>query len=210
MSLSVWPDRAIYCALGNFSKLVATIILSKSPTFLSNFWKGVKIFYFSSEIILETFTKAFGDYTGHTGLCSYLQYDQMSTLFFNIWSFPSMKFCPTANNKIAKVGSKFCQILNIPSKDCQRLIRFCQCGEISLNLVTLFICFRSLFTFTFLLPLTSLEKVKPKYFYQWSLRKRNRERERMREKASFLFSQFTVKADLNETRSKLDRSLTIF
>ena len=37
--------------LGNFSKPMATIILSKLPTFLSNFSKGVKIFHFSSEII---------------------------------------------------------------------------------------------------------------------------------------------------------------
>ena len=42
----VWPDWAIYCTLGN---------LPKSPTFLGNFCKGVKILNFSSEIILGTF-----------------------------------------------------------------------------------------------------------------------------------------------------------
>ena len=48
----VWPDWAIYCTLGNFSKPVATIILPKSPTFLYNFCEGFKNFHFSSEIIL--------------------------------------------------------------------------------------------------------------------------------------------------------------
>ena len=36
---------------GQLSKPLATISLSKSPTFLGNFWKGVKINHFSSEII---------------------------------------------------------------------------------------------------------------------------------------------------------------
>ena len=40
--------------------------------------------------------------------------------------------------KIAKVGSKFCQTLNIPSKVCQRFLKLCPSGEISPNLVTLF------------------------------------------------------------------------
>ena len=37
----------------------------------------------------------------------------------------------------AKVGSKICQTLNIPSTIWQRFIKFCQSGEISPNLVTL-------------------------------------------------------------------------
>ena len=45
------PDWAIFCTLGNFLKPLATIILPKSPTFLGNSCKGVKIFNFSSEII---------------------------------------------------------------------------------------------------------------------------------------------------------------
>ena len=45
-------DWSIYCTLGNHSKPLATINLAKSPTFLGNFSKGVKIFHFSSEIIL--------------------------------------------------------------------------------------------------------------------------------------------------------------
>ena len=35
---------------------------------------------------------------------------------FNAWPFTPMKICPTAR-KITKLGSKFCQILNEPSKN---------------------------------------------------------------------------------------------
>ena len=48
---AVWPDLAIFCTLGNFLKPWAAINLPKSPTFLGNFCKGVKIYHFSSEII---------------------------------------------------------------------------------------------------------------------------------------------------------------
>ena len=42
-----------FCALkATFSKPLATINLPKSPTFLGNFCKGVKIYHFSIEIIL--------------------------------------------------------------------------------------------------------------------------------------------------------------
>ena len=39
---------------------MATISLPKSPTFLGNFCKGVKIFYFYSEIIFGQLLKTFG------------------------------------------------------------------------------------------------------------------------------------------------------
>ena len=48
---TVWPDWAIYWTLGKFLKPLATIYLPKSPTFLVNFCKGVKIYHFSSELI---------------------------------------------------------------------------------------------------------------------------------------------------------------
>ena len=51
----VWPDWAIYCTLGNFSKPVATFILPKFTTFFDNFRKVLKIFNFPSEIILGNF-----------------------------------------------------------------------------------------------------------------------------------------------------------
>ena len=34
---AVWPELAIYCTLGNFSKPVGTIILHKLPTVLGKF-----------------------------------------------------------------------------------------------------------------------------------------------------------------------------
>ena len=55
--LAVWPDWAIYWTLGYFLKPLPTINLSKSPTFLGNFCKGVKIFHFSIEIILGNFCR---------------------------------------------------------------------------------------------------------------------------------------------------------
>ena len=62
---SVWPDWAIYWALGNFSKAT---ILPKSPTFLGNYCKRVKIFNFSSEIIFGQLLDIWWLITGHTGL----------------------------------------------------------------------------------------------------------------------------------------------
>ena len=50
-SLPVWQDWVIYWPLGKFLKPFATINLLKSPTFLGNFCKGVKINHFPSEII---------------------------------------------------------------------------------------------------------------------------------------------------------------
>ena len=47
----VWPDWAIYWTLGKFLKHLAIIILPKSPTFISNFCKNVKIYHFSCGII---------------------------------------------------------------------------------------------------------------------------------------------------------------
>ena len=45
----------IYWTLGKFLKPLATINLPKYATFLGNFCKDVKIFHFSSEIILGNF-----------------------------------------------------------------------------------------------------------------------------------------------------------
>ena len=48
---AVWPDLVIYCTLGNFKKLLSTINLLKSHTFLWNFCKGVKIYHFWASFI---------------------------------------------------------------------------------------------------------------------------------------------------------------
>ena len=48
--------------LGNFLKPLATIDLPKSPTFLGNFCKVVKIIHFSSETIFGQLLQTFGDF----------------------------------------------------------------------------------------------------------------------------------------------------
>ena len=42
----VWPHLAIYWTLGDFLNPLAKFNLPKSPTFLGNFCKGFKIYYF--------------------------------------------------------------------------------------------------------------------------------------------------------------------
>ena len=63
---SVWPDWAISWSLGNFLKPLTTISLAKSLTFLGNFLKGIKIYHFSSGIILGTFYRHLAIFSGHT------------------------------------------------------------------------------------------------------------------------------------------------
>ena len=55
------------------------------------------------------------------------QCDRMVRLFFNIWSFATRKFSP--------ILSQNCQSMLriLPNKICQRLVNFCQSGEISPN-----------------------------------------------------------------------------
>ena len=47
---------------GNFLKPLAEINLPKSPKFLGYFCKGVKIYYFSSEIVFGQLLQTFGDF----------------------------------------------------------------------------------------------------------------------------------------------------
>ena len=48
--------------VGNFLKPLATINLPKSPTFLGNFCKGVKIYHFSSKIIFGQLLQTSGEF----------------------------------------------------------------------------------------------------------------------------------------------------
>ena len=59
------------------------------------------------------------------------QCDQLVRLFFNIWPFAIMKIGPI----MSQISQS--QLRNKLSKICQRLVNFCQSGEISPNLVTL-------------------------------------------------------------------------
>ena len=58
----VWPDWANFCTLGNRLKPVATIILPKLPTMLSNFWKVAKTIYFSLEMIFGQLLSTIGNF----------------------------------------------------------------------------------------------------------------------------------------------------
>ena len=64
------------------------------------------------------------------------QCDQMARLFFQ-FLFTRIKVYHF-DKMFSKVGLQFCQIINKPSKDWQRVFKFYQTGEFSPNLVTLF------------------------------------------------------------------------
>ena len=59
---TVRPDSAIYWTLEKFLKPLETINLNKSHTFLGNFCKDIKIYHFSSEIILGQLLLTFGNF----------------------------------------------------------------------------------------------------------------------------------------------------
>ena len=64
----VWPNWAIHCTLGNFSKPVATIILPKSSTFVGNFCKCSQNLSFGQlKHFWATFIDIWRLFTGHTG-----------------------------------------------------------------------------------------------------------------------------------------------
>ena len=65
----MWPDWAIYCPLGNFSKPVA--IFWPNHLQFRQFFKGVKIFMFSNEIIFGHFLDIWRFFHGHAVGLSY-------------------------------------------------------------------------------------------------------------------------------------------
>ena len=64
------------------------------------------------------------------------QCDQMAKYNVIVWLFTTAEICPKLI-KFAKVGSKFCQTKNKPSKVCLDFLNVCPSGEISPNLPTL-------------------------------------------------------------------------
>ena len=70
----------------------------------------------------------------------------MARVCFPFCQFPTNKLCLIAYI-FAQVGSKFCQILNMPSKNCVRVKFFCQSGEISPNIVALLLNRRPVLSF---------------------------------------------------------------
>ena len=64
------------------------------------------------------------------------QCDQIARLFFNIWPFATVEFCPWTLN-FDKACSTFCHTLYKPTKFCLGLLTLGQSAQISSNLVTL-------------------------------------------------------------------------
>ena len=81
----MWPDWAIYCTLGDFTKPVATNILPKLPTLLGNLCNGVKIVYFSIEIIFWQLFTAHADW-----LEIIFAYLFLASIY---WQFVELYFC---------------------------------------------------------------------------------------------------------------------
>ena len=72
----MWPDWAIYWSLGNFLKPLATIILPNFSTFL-----GLKIYHFSSEIILGNFIDIWRFVSGHTEFLSSINVKGLAAIY---------------------------------------------------------------------------------------------------------------------------------
>ena len=66
---------------GQLLKPLATINLPKSPTFLGNFCKGVKIYHFLVKSLLGNFDRYLAIFSGHTA-CSSSRSDSVVTLKF--------------------------------------------------------------------------------------------------------------------------------
>ena len=86
----------------DFGQLFKTIILTKSPTFLVNYCKGVKIFNFSSEIILGNF------------------YRHLSTFYWSHWRQTSRQADSRQGTYIdryihQKVGFQPCLVVKPPA-----------------------------------------------------------------------------------------------
>ena len=102
---------------GPFLKALATKNLPKSPTFLGNFCKGVKIYHFSSVIILGNFYRHLAIFSGHTACYGSLNGHLLVLMGWSVGLF----WCSNPGFQIATQYNK--QIL-------QRLPLVCQCHRL--------------------------------------------------------------------------------
>ena len=89
----MWPDWAIYWTLDNFLNTLATINLPKSPTFLGNFCKCVKLCKFKANIYpinLQVTSKNLQAQTTHWTHLTKLSIDYLGIPF----SISSSSFAP--------------------------------------------------------------------------------------------------------------------
>ena len=107
--LGRWPDWTIFCTFGNFLKPLATISLPKSPTFLGNFCKGVKIYHFWA-----TFIDIWWFFSGHTGCGSTFHHECISFTFPGFFVFVHFSKIDSQDCKLlAKLISEWLKMIEI-------------------------------------------------------------------------------------------------
>ena len=96
-----------FFTLGNFLKPLATINLLKSPTFLGNFCKAVKIYNFSIEIVLGNFYRHLAIFSGHTASIFICHFDfSFSSFDLSLCSVPLFTFYFVAEKSFCVDGIK--------------------------------------------------------------------------------------------------------
>ena len=101
----------LYCTLGHFLKPLATINLPKSPTFLSNFCKGVKIIFLVKSFLGNFYRHLAIFIWSHWMGCSF----SFLCLFFLILIFGGIFCCLNKKYILSKAFSiiKNCPLKNI-------------------------------------------------------------------------------------------------
>ena len=105
----VWPDWAIYCTLGNFSKPLVTINMPKSPTFLGNF---VKASIFFLIFLVKSFLGNFYWYLA-TFYWSHCLLRAISLPFFDLEQLYILSLCHDEGDQMARLFVNFLVIYNI-------------------------------------------------------------------------------------------------
>ena len=85
---AVWLDWAIYCTLGNCLQPIATIFLTKLPTFLAIFLKVSKSFLFRVKSFFGNFDRRLATFTGHTWVLVFLSVFMLSIFLCHLLASP--------------------------------------------------------------------------------------------------------------------------
>ena len=112
ITFSVTRLGDFFCTLGNHSKHLATINLPKSPTFLGNFCKVVKIYHFSGKIIFGQLLDIWQFFSGHTDYIA--PFVNESSNYFSSHKFEKKFGRKRESNKLDKIRNIapwFCLLL---------------------------------------------------------------------------------------------------
>ena len=108
--------------------------IRRSPAVTKNdFWLNAKLL---QNFVQKLFGTALAS-SASAASSAQEQCDQMVRLFFKIWPLATIKISPIMYQIFQSRLKRLCQIQNKLSEICQRIVKFCQSGEISPNLVTL-------------------------------------------------------------------------